>query len=731
MPSPCLHVLAVASLWWMAGALAAGAHADAALTARPIGDLLALTSDAIAASPLVRIEGIVTVSQPLIVQDDTGAIFVNDLAVWSRGEAVAAVRTLGARVGVTGRLTPGGFVPAILADAIEVLGAGELPAADPVDLGTLFGGAATGRRIAIDGVVQGSRDDTSTWVLVVESAARRLFIDLPKDVFPEDPGDLVDARIQCAGSVLAVRNTRGDFLGPVVRVVRREDLTVLEPAPSAAFEAPLAPLEAIARYRSPALNGRRFRTAGTVTCRVPGEFLCLQSGLNGIHVSTLDTQPLAVGDEVEVAGFLDSSADAGRVVEAVVRRTGSGPPPAPLAISPADILRVNGEAVARGAMATPSSYEGCLIEFPARLVDLQVHADGGWMTLSAGETNVDVTFVGPGFESLGRLEPGSRLDVIGVVKLDFTESRSGQLARRQPSVERLGVLIREPGDVRLVEPPPWWTPRRLLAAVAASLAAVAASLAWIWSLRREVAIQSSRAADEAAARREAAVDYEITLRERNRLAANLHDTILQTVTGIGYQLKACLRTTGEGSTDSADGTTKHLDVARKMVDHAAKQLRGTVWSLRSLPLEGGTFHDSLQALVERVGAGHPAGITIEYHGPHPDLPDYVVGNLLLVIQEAVHNALHHGDPRTVRIVIHHQPGRPTTEIEISDDGCGFTPGAQRGPSQGHFGLEGMRERLQRIGGRLSVESSPSAGTAVRATLPRTDATSHPSQVTVS
>jgi signal transduction histidine kinase len=730
MSASRLCVLFVASLWMTVGPRAAAAD-DAAPTVRPIGDLLTLTSDAISARPLVRIEGIVTVAEPLLVQDDTGAIFVNDLAVWSKGQPSAAIRALGARVGVTGRLTPGGFVPMILADAIDVLGPGTLPPADRVELGTLFGGAATGRRVAIEGVVEGTRGDASTWVLVVESAARRLFIDLPKKIFPDDPGGLIDARIHCAGSVLAVRNTRGDFLGPVVRVVRHEDLTVVEPAPSTAFEAPLVPLEAIARYRSPALNGRRFRTAGTVTCRVPGEFLCLQSGLNGIRVSTLDTQPLAVGDEVEVAGFLDSSADVGRVVEAVVRRTGSGPPLEPLPISPADILRVNGEAVARGAMATPSSYEGCLIEFPARLVDLQVHADGGWMTLAAGETNVDVTFVGPSFEPLARLEPGSRIDVKGVVKLDFTESRSGQLARRQPSVERLGVLIREPGDVKLVEPPPWWTPRRLLAAVAASLAAVVASLAWIWSLRREVAIQSSRAADEAAARREAAVDYEITLRERNRLAANLHDTILQTVTGIGYQLKACLRTAGDGSADATEGTTKHLDVARKMVDHAAEQLRGTVWSLRSLPIEGGTFHDSLQALVERVGAGHTAGITIEYRGPHPDLPDYVVGNLILVIQEAVHNALHHGDPRTVRIVIHHEPGRPTTEIEISDDGCGFAPGSQRGPSQGHFGLEGMRERVQRIGGRLVVESTPGTGTMVRATVPQVGVGGTPSHVTVS
>jgi signal transduction histidine kinase len=693
-----------------------------------IGDLLALSGDAIDAGPRVVVEGTVMVSEPMLVEDDTGALFINDLA--ARARAASPTAALGDRIRVTGQLTPGGFVPAIIASAVEILASGPLPEPAALSPGSLFSGAATGRRISIDGVVQGVRDETLTWILVTESTGRRLFIDLPKRVFPDDPGGLVDARIRCAGSVLAVRNTRGDFLGPVVRVVRPEDLEVVEPAATTAFEAPLVPLEAIARYRSPALDGRRFRTRGIVTCRVASEFLCLQNGLNGIHVTTLDTQPLELGNEVEVAGFLDSRGGVSRVVEAEVRRLGHAPAPEPLAIDPAEILHVNAAAVAGGRMATPSSYEGCLVEFPALLVDRQVHAEGGWMTLSAGDANVDATFTGPGFESLAEIERGSRVRVTGVVRLDFTESRSGQYARRQPAVERLGVLLRSPADVTLVEPPPWWTPRRLLGVVVALLAAVFASLVWSWLLRREVAIQTARAAGEVAARREAAVEYEITLRERNRLAANLHDTILQTVTGIGYQLKACLRsTTGDGTGAATMG--KHLGVAGKMVEHAAQQLRGTVWSLRSLPLEGGTFRDSLQALVERVGAGHAAGITIEYRGGDPDLPAYVVGNLILVIQEAVHNALHHGDPSTVRIVVASDPTEPTLAVEIHDDGHGFEPGSHRGPTQGHFGIEGMRERMQRIGGRLTVESRPGRGTVVSASVPRVGAAAHPSDVTVS
>ena len=122
---------------------------------------------------------------------------------------------------------------------------------------------------------------------------------------------------------------------------------------------------------------------------------------------------------------------------------------------------------------------------------------------------------------------------------------------------------------------------------------------------------------------------------------------------------------------------------------------------------------------------------IEYRGEHPDLPDYVVGNLILVIQEAVHNALHHGEPKAVRIIVRHDPQTPSIEVEIRDDGCGFMPGTQRGPTQGHFGLEGMRERMERVGGRLVVESAPGQGTAVRASIPRIGAEGRLTQGTVS
>jgi signal transduction histidine kinase len=78
-------------------------------------------------------------------------------------------------------------------------------------------------------------------------------------------------------------------------------------------------------------------------------------------------------------------------------------------------------------------------------------------------------------------------------------------------------------------------------------------------------------------RQQSAVEFEATLRERNRLAANLHDTVLQTVTGIGYQLTACRAVDGTLAADAP----RHLDIVDRMVGHAVEQLRGTVWALRA------------------------------------------------------------------------------------------------------------------------------------------------------
>jgi signal transduction histidine kinase len=111
-------------------------------------------------------------------------------------------------------------------------------------------------------------------------------------------------------------------------------------------------------------------------------------------------------------------------------------------------------------------------------------------------------------------------------------------------------------------------------------------------------------AAEIRSRDHAAIEYEATLRERNRLAANLHDTLLQTLGGIGYQLDAC-----EGSRTSDESESKlHFDIARRMVNHATGELHNSVWAMRSLPIRDQTFPEAIRTLCDRVVEGHAATV---------------------------------------------------------------------------------------------------------------------------
>jgi signal transduction histidine kinase len=153
-----------------------------------------------------------------------------------------------------------------------------------------------------------------------------------------------------------------------------------------------------------------------------------------------------------------------------------------------------------------------------------------------------------------------------------------------------------------------------------------------------------------------------------------------------------------------------------MVEHAADQLRGTVWSLRSLPNDGRSFSDALRELASRLQTGHEAAVQLAFDSRADAIPAYVAGNLILVIQEAVHNALHHAEPVSIDVSVDVEPDGGLT-IEIRDDGVGFEVGTQAGPRHGHFGLAGMRERAERLGGSFEIESTLGGGTIVRVGIP--------------
>lgn len=120
--------------------------------------------------------------------------------------------------------------------------------------------------------------------------------------------------------------------------------------------------------------------------------------------------------------------------------------------------------------------------------------------------------------------------------------------------------------------------------------------------------------------------------------------------------------------------------------------------------------------IQRTLAPHAisADITVRFNVPRERLSESTTHAILRIVRELTVNAIRHGRARHVRIAGECHDG--TISFSVQDDGCGFDPNAAPGPTEGHFGLLGVRERLKAFGGTFTVESRPQRGAKVILTL---------------
>jgi len=707
--------------------LAGGGGVVAAAAAEPltrIADVRSLSRDEAAQARPVRVHGVVTwrdVAGQLTVQDDTAGVWVNiDEArkrqLWRGDDTIVAEVREGLELEIEAVSDPGGYGPVLLPKTLRIVGEMPLPPARPVEPARFHRGAETSQRIEVRGVVSGFEPKFRGWVLRIDALTGGFTVEASQAAVP-DPSALVDAEVCVRGVGASGFNTRGELTNVRVLVSRAGDVIVDKPAAASPFAAPLVPLDRLLAFRPEPAIPHRVRIEGTVTFAVPGQFFFVQEGTRVVRVETRSDVSLKAGDRVEAAGFVEMIRHVGMLGGADVRKVGARTVPPAVVISPEEIMALNLAAFTIGQAPRPHDFDGHLIRFRARLLAEPTTPDvkPPWrrFTLEQGNMIIGALLYGDKPEALDALQPGSELEVTGIVQLEHAPISS---VRQSFRPVRLDVVLRSPTDITVVRAPSWWTAPRLLSVIAIGMLALGGALVWAWQLRRQVRRKTQQLAVEMHARRDAAIEFQATLRERNRLAANLHDTLLQTMDGLGFQLEACdakIAVLKESETAGA-----FMQVARRMLDHAADELRASVWALRSLPMQGLTLPKVLASLAEQAGVGHNVRIDVRTEGDLSSVSDFVSGNLLLAVQEALHNALKHGKPRVVTL-----EARPAVEpagwieLIVRDDGVGFTPGTQAGPGQGHFGLVGMRERMERLSGTLRIESMPGGGATLTFRVP--------------
>ena len=712
--SHALGVLCTLALW-IAGLPLSSGSAEPIPTITHGRDVRTLGDEAVKEAPPVRLRGVVLHRYPtgpaFILQDDSDAVFVD--LVPSAGEqpggehaevswpTLGSPRSasagdlpeglvIGAEAEVEGVASPGHFAPIVLvskSEKIRVVGTAAVPAPQPLTAEAACAGLLDAHRVVAEGVVRRAPPPVSSANPALEMVfeSTRLFVYLK----PTEEGwsDLVDARIRVTGVSSGIWNRQRQITAPCLMATDRRDITVLRPAPADPFALPARSVADILRYRPEDAPGHRIRVTGVVLHALQDGRVFVCNGDSAVCAECATAPTVVAGDAVDAVGFPTMRGRSPLLEDAVLRSRGHQ------ALLPKAVRRDPGSIIEEC-----KDYE--LVRVEALLLETQRTEGGIDLLLQGGDRLFKATVDGVrSAELLTNLRSGSTLAISGLVLLSFP-SRTTQASRPNG----FSLLARSPADIRLLRQPSWWTVRRLLGMLGAAVGLVLAFALWNHFLRARAKAQ--RDIIRAQTRREA------TSEERARLARELHDTLEQEFVGMTRQTEAL-----EHAGSLTSPAREALEVLRQMLRLSRENARRAVWDLRDPALLGCGLEVAVRNAVERIVRDQAVAVNFHAEMSAPAaIPPQVQVNILRLAQEAVANAAKHSDAKTIEVALKHVNG--TVELRVMNDGQRAERiGAHSGAAAGHFGIIGMRERCEKLGGHFEFHAHPGGGASVCAQIP--------------
>ncbi|HXH07811.1 MAG TPA: histidine kinase [Vicinamibacterales bacterium] len=652
----------------------------------------ALSQDEGAKGYPVRVRGTVTHfdelhKSGLIVHDGAFGQYVVDP---SAAEALRVWRELrrGDVVEIEGYTVRGGFAPNVMPTRLWRLGRAPLPPPKRIPYSRLLTGRHDCDYVEIEGVVQ------RTW-MSSDPEMRAMFADVATEegvvrawFWSHAPGDLVrliDARVRLRGNAGTIFGATEQLRGVSLFGGRTSEVTLLDPPPDP-FSRPLRPIGSIYHYSLAGEVNRRIRVRGVATAYIAGRpvevydftsrarfryvnhVLYVRDDTGAVRIETEQGLPVRPGQLVEAAGFAAPSPGKPILRNAVFRVVGAAAQPAPVYVPPGRALAPENDAE--------------LVRMEGQFLGLLTTAAERVLVIKAGEAAFHAGLeVDRSGGALDEIRPGSLVTVTGVYSYQHGPPPSFRLH------------LRSPDDVVVTAPAPWWTMRHSLVMLATLGLGGALVAVWVRATARR--------------RRQ---QYQAVLTERNRVARELHDTLEQGLSGLALQLEAVaarLEATPEEARQS-------LEVARQMLRYSLEETRRSVMDLRAQALESRDLAGALSLLARQMTLGTPTRAEVRVEGPRERLDAAEEHHLLRIGLEALTNALKHAGATEVVIDLRFT-GREV-ELAVRDNGRGLGHGVDEIPGT-HFGLQGIRERVNKLGGTLRIDSLPGRGTRLAVTVP--------------
>lgn len=535
--------------------------------------------------------------------------------------------------------------------------------------------------------------DENNQFLILEADGVRIPMNISREILSQDRcRALIGHSATVSGIGIPRPWTSRRQIGRTLSSVKISDVSTEATDPFAA--PPLTHL----RTTQPEILSRcgRHKVDGTVIVAWEPDRALLQAD-NGelIRIEGPTVGRLSHGCRIEAVGYPETDLYTLILTRAVWRNLPKAEQSGSNTRAPADVSLAMLLTDRNGAPRINSRYHGLAIRFSGTVIALSGEGNPSRRMIVQQDCftlPVDISAL----SSLpDQLAVGSEVVVTAVAVLETEKWRANNIF---PKINELIAVVRNPSDIVVTKAPSWWTTGRLLAALGLLITVILVITVWNILLRRLAERRGRELAQSEITRAES--DLKTT--ERTRLAIELHDALSQNLTAVSMEIE-----TAQQFLDGAAPELKsHLGIAEKALDSCRSDLRNCLWDLRNAALETDTMDDAVRTtLLPHV---RDIALAVRFNVRRESLTDSTAHTILCIIRELAVNAIRHGHASHVAVAGTIDKGMLL--FSVQDNGSGFDAEQAPGIAQGHFGLQGIRERVRVLGGSLEIASTPKTGT---------------------
>ena len=587
---------------------------------------------------------------------------------------------------------------------IEVIGKGSPEPVTDTSIAELTHGNARKRLVRVRGKIRTIfRDEIDPdWVFATlydgGNALRLEF--MPTEEEFRELRKLIDTEVRVIGIPYTtgfVKKGNRRFAPATLSVRSLANFQIIRPAPEDPFTEPELNMPEFVRM---GLHGNQRRSVvGHVLAAYAGNRLVMRTDAGEtVNVELSDNAAPAFGTRIRVVGYPATDLYHVNLTDAIWREeTG-----VPFAGEPAENVSLDNLLMnENGLPMIKVGYHGRFIRIRGTIRALPGPGNAEKrLIIESGLSNIPAD-VSACPQLLGDIGLGCEVEISGTCVMPTPNWHRDD---PPPRIREVFIVLRSSADLKILRRPPWWTAERLLLSLGVLLALIVWFAVWNLVLRRAVDRRGKELESEITAH----VESDLKVYERTRLAVELHDSIAQNLTGATMEIR-----TADILADSDPvAMHKYLSLASKTLDSCREDLRNCIWDLRNLTLDETSVDEAIRKTLEPHAAG--VNLQIRFSILRERLTDNTTHAILRIIRELVLNAIRHGKATRIRIAGSVENGKLL--FSVKDDGCGFDPEKAPGMNEGHFGLQGIRDRIKNFGGDVKISSKPGHGAKVTVSL---------------